>query len=74
MVFVPAIAAVGTLAEAAATVDRLRTFSTSSRVRVLAERAVALRLGVSRADEEQVGPDAGKLAGDRLLHSVAQRR
>src|SRR5215204_5023800 len=39
MVLVPTSAAVGTLAEAAATVGRLRTFSTSSLVRVLAERA-----------------------------------
>src|SRR5829696_2265467 len=41
MVFVPTSATVGTLAEAAATVGRLRTFSTSSRVRVLAERAAS---------------------------------
>src|ERR671912_341636 len=41
MVFVPASAAVGTLAEAAAAVGRLRTFSTSCRVRVLAERAAS---------------------------------
>src|SRR5215203_2034051 len=41
MVFVPTGATVGTLAEASATVGRLRTFSTSSRVRVLAERAAS---------------------------------
>src|SRR5215207_2641499 len=41
MVFVPTSATVGTLAEAAATVGTLRTFSTSSWVRVLVERAAS---------------------------------